>query len=351
MRKPYYPFIDYIRVSACFLVVLLHVSALKFYSFSPAWPVYVAFDALARMCVPLFFMISGFLLLDAPMRGIGAFYYSRFSRIFIPFAMLAFGFYFTPLNKTSPPLLYLAELLTRHLDYHLWYIYALTGIYLALPYFMILPRAPGGRRLLAIYAAIWFVAGICAPFVCALFGMANMFTAFNFQFFTGFMGYALCGWLLKQAHLPFRRGGRLLAASVFIAATCAIIAGTIWRSHSLGRPDELFFENLTPLVCLQAVSFFMLCSAIGKESKFIHDLSQKSFWIYLLHPYALRLGNRLVPLPQDLWALPAIPCYAIAIFLASYVLAIPMRRLEQTLLARLDALTGKQDKTATTRLP
>lgn len=62
--------LDCLRVLACFLVILLHVSAeyvidnIENYNFQ--FTVGNFFDSMSRICVPLFVMLSGAFLLENP---------------------------------------------------------------------------------------------------------------------------------------------------------------------------------------------------------------------------------------------------------------------------------------------
>ena len=96
-------FVDYIRVVACFLVMLVHASE-NFYGADPsglagdksmllceANRFWVAFydGGVARTCVPLFMVVSAFLLVPTkPGVTMGEFYKRRFKRILPP--MVAF---------------------------------------------------------------------------------------------------------------------------------------------------------------------------------------------------------------------------------------------------------------------
>src|SRR3990167_2341660 len=90
MNIKYYFYIDIIRSVAIFLVVLLHVSA-KFvtaYKNIPIdwWVVSNFYDSFSRQSIPLFLMISGFLILGSYKSDqLKIFVRKRFLKVFIPF--------------------------------------------------------------------------------------------------------------------------------------------------------------------------------------------------------------------------------------------------------------------------
>ena len=99
-------FVDYLRVVACFLVMLVHSSE-NFYAAdasglagnvsmlaNDANRFWVAFydGGVARTCVPLFMMVSAFLLVPMkPGATMAGFYKHRFLRILPPFVPFAAG--------------------------------------------------------------------------------------------------------------------------------------------------------------------------------------------------------------------------------------------------------------------
>ena len=152
------PWLDNIRVFACILVIASHIVGQFFVSppFTPdnetfAWSSF--YTVLVRVSIPLFFMISGALLL--PVRDTtGQFLKKRFTRVLFPFLLWS-AFYTVfpwsyetltgdsfhsvfPLSRVSPDLETMGtNLLLIPLKFsvgiHLWYLYVLMGLYLFLP--------------------------------------------------------------------------------------------------------------------------------------------------------------------------------------------------------------------------
>lgn len=352
----HYPCLDLIRVCACYLVIVLHVAAMQFERFFPAWPVALVFDSLARMSVPLFFMLSGFLLLDARIDRLSRFYYRRYLRILLPFAFVCLLYYFTPAYADFTPGAYLRHLAVHYVDYHLWYVYALIGIYLALPFFIRIAAGPDGPKLCLLYLAIWAAAFIITPALwegnpfapevaafqeahqdlASAYVISDLFSSFfmnwNLLFFYGFMGYLLIAGLLRRVFSRIGPGLGLCGLCVWLLATLAIIFLTWQASLATGAPTQRWFHNLSPFVALQAIAFFIFCCRFRRPSPLLRNLASKCYWIYLLHLLLLRLFNGLCPLPDDFRNLIAIPGYALAIFLTAWCAAIPLAAIERRLL-------------------
>lgn len=355
-NRPHFAFIDLIRVCACFLVILLHVSAIQFESFFPAWPTPLVYDSIARMAVPLFFMISGFLLLDEPVLPLASFYYKRYARILIPFSAVCVLYYFSSQYTGFSVPDYLIYISSHFVDYHLWYVYALSGLYLSVPFFSKIIHGADGAKLAWLYIGIWVASFIALPAITGyrqppaqiLALMASQpnhvsnyvlsevatsdFSGFGLLFYYGFMGYLICGWLIRKNLKKFTTPLYWLNFLVFICASAAIIMATWSRSIAMGRPDQAFFSGSSPFVLLQAISFFIFCSQFKSENWLIRDLSDKAYWIYLLHIILLRLFVGIQPLPIDYSNIACIPLYALIIFTTAYFAAIPLRALEERLL-------------------
>ena len=147
-------FVDYIRVVACFLVMLVHASE-NFYAadasglagnvsmlLNESNRFWVAFydGGVARTCVPLFMVVSAFLLVPLkPGTTMGAFYRKRFTRILPPMLFFMLVYTFLPLLwggiTCEQSLKDLARLPFNFpsMAGHLWFMYPLISLYIIIP--------------------------------------------------------------------------------------------------------------------------------------------------------------------------------------------------------------------------
>ncbi len=277
------------------------------------------------MCVPLFFMISGYLLFTKKEIPVFSFYRKRLFRILFPFFILCVIYFFIRNDSIT---LFITKIFQKKIEFHLWYVYAIVGLYLAVPFFKKLFDSEDGILLIKIYIVIWIISAIVYPTIYRYFKLEiPFFNNFNFNFFYGYMGYFLLGGLLRNH--TFAKKERIFAFIITIISTWLIYYFTKKYSYSLNKPNQLFFGNLSPFVFTQAVSFFIAL----KDSSFKHGLIQKisthSYWIYLIHVIVYRnilhIGSSsLVP-----YAWLKIPTYAFATFILCFLISIPLYRLEQ----------------------
>lgn len=154
MEKKQIVFIEYIRVVACFLVMLVHASE-NFYGADSSGLAgnvsmlanesnrfWVSFydGALSRICVPLFMVVSAFLLV--PMKEgmtMHSFYKRRFMRILPPFIIFQLLYTFIPAllgqwtwNEALDGL-WMLPFNFSPMAGHLWFMYPLISLYLIIP--------------------------------------------------------------------------------------------------------------------------------------------------------------------------------------------------------------------------
>ena len=90
-------YFDYLRVIAILGVLCIHVAApyVTMYLKLPniQWQASVVLNGLVRWCVPIFFMVSGALLLGRKEEPLTNFFKKRANRILIPFIIWSIGYY------------------------------------------------------------------------------------------------------------------------------------------------------------------------------------------------------------------------------------------------------------------
>lgn len=121
-----------LRVIACFMVIQLHVSAELFDVWDQKWWAGNVYDSLVRSSVPLFFMISGATLLPKQ-ESIRVFFSKRFIRVIPPLLFWSiFYLWWLSYNGVKTGNWALA-ILSGPTMFHLWYFYALIGLYAFVP--------------------------------------------------------------------------------------------------------------------------------------------------------------------------------------------------------------------------
>lgn len=158
--------LDLIRVVAIVLVLWQHASEYYYIGDNLSVihaniPLLTWMNSVARICVPLFVMISGYLLLPVS-TSTATFFRRRFTRILFPwvFWCVAYAVYFM-LRSGDGIATCIASVCRIPLNYgvevgHLWYIYMLIGVYLLAPIVSPWLRQCGKRELQG-YLALWML--------------------------------------------------------------------------------------------------------------------------------------------------------------------------------------------------
>ena len=271
--------VDFVRALGAFLVVLAHIQ----YSGAGSGLISISYYALTRIAVPLFFMVSGYLLLskNEPLLD---FFRKRALKVFVPFLIWSVIYLLWKEEALDKPLLeivkvYILKIIRGPRENHLWFFYELFGLYLFTPILRLYVQKAGVKDLL-YFCGIWFllvpVANLFYEFTPVKFG-------FSSQFLGGYIGYFIFGHL--AGGFQFEKSHKYMALILFIVGLMATIAGMYLRQYY--KSDTQYFEDyLSVNVVLMACSSFILIQGLAVSEKvyrFILPLGNASFGIYLAH--------------------------------------------------------------------
>jgi len=331
--------IDLVRVVAVFQVVLVHMSYVIFYKepvLSANWVAANFYDSFSRMGVPLFFMVSGYLLLGKNEPVID-FFRKRFVKVGIPalFWSVAYLIWSVEAYRDGSMTLFrimLSMLKTMYLgnvEIHLWFVYILIGIYLATPILRVFVSA-ASRQDLTYFIILWFVATPLLEVADRLLGFP---TALAIPVVAGYVGYFIMGYWLADVNLSVR--GKYLSMLGIIVAVIVTFVGTYLLSANAGPIDSYFYSYFSPPTVLASVCGYLLLKDLGRNMgcarEFVRVVSACSFGIFLIHIFTAdwfrtgRLGFRL-----NSWMAPSvymIPITSLAVFILSFGVVFLLRKI------------------------
>ncbi len=328
--------IDFIRVVAIFLVVVIHVAADLLYDWGKvpfsAWMTGNIYDSIARVSVPLLFMVSGALLLgkNEPMKD---FFLKRAMKLAIPFIVwsLVYLFWRCVVNESAcTNKIILRLFLLDGTYYHLWFLYALIGVYLITP--LLRPIAASApRSVLWYFMALWL---FFQPGMTLLEQAWDLRIGVSVPMATGFIGYFILGYLLSEVSLSPR--SIWIAFIVWLTGAFATAAGTYLMSLQVGEFSEFFYQYLSLNVMLASAGSFLLLKSLSGHKSLAHPVTLNlvkkaaaaSFGIYLIHVLVLDIIGGHIPLihfnvemGSPLWSIPLASVIAfVASFCAVYIL-------------------------------
>ena len=336
-------FVDYIRVVACFLVMLVHASE-NFYAAdasglagnvsmlaNEANRFWVAFydGTLARTCVPLFMVVSAFLLVPMkPGVTMHQFYKRRFLRILPPFIIFQLLYTFLPVWMGMWTMAEAWEGF-KNLPWnfspmggHLWFMYPLISLYLIIPVVSPwLERASAKDELtfIGIFAFSTLIPWLHRFVSVELWGECFWNGYTMLWYCSGYLGYLVLAHYIRR-HLQWSRGKRLWVGALSFLVGAVFTGWAFWWK---GVPGQLIetpllewsWEFCTPNVLLATFGAFLLFTCIEQKEapSLVTGLSKLSFGMYLMHLFFLAPiasyfvnGDQANPLIPVGLAIPAI---------------------------------------------
>lgn len=304
---------DRLRNLATFMVIVIHVSG----SVAQGNTEYDTFfwwsgniwDSWGRPAVPLFVMLSGFLLLGKDYE-LGYFLKRRFTRVVVPalFWMALYSFYNfkskgTPANLSEA----IRGIVERPVHYHLWFIYLIIGLYLVYPILRPWVRSAKERDFLYFFAC-WIIGTWVYKILWVFAGIS---LGVYFELFSNNCGYFVLGYYLgnktvrnaadnpeiawyHQHIAPWSFSGKQvvrLAVALIVAGAGATAVGTWWASKAYGGTfHTYFYDYLTPNCAIAAAGWFLLAKwAFNRPPlvEFEKELAAASFGIYFVHVFVI----------------------------------------------------------------
>lgn len=227
-------YLDFLRCLAIIFVIILHsiMAALEnpaFYQ-HPSWYLCMLVEPFDRTGVPLFFMISGFLLLSSPKtENLWEFYSRNIPKLVIPLTAWSLIYYVAEVCYRQHPIdLYdfLSRFLNQGVTYHMWFVYTLLGIYLLCPFLKRMVDQCTSRQLVFLWVLILFPTTLRPILNHILPVYIHLFN----PLLEGYIGYFLLGYLLGGAEFP--KASRVLIYLGGLAGYAACLLGNLAQASS-----------------------------------------------------------------------------------------------------------------------
>jgi len=314
--------VENMRVISVFAVIMLHVAAgfvggvgldhSQYGSFD--WWAGNIYDSIVRWCVPLFVMLSGYLLINKQ-ESDSDFFKKRLSRIFIPLVFWSLFFSgWTALKlvvKGKEADIY-SEILLGFISgqpyFHLWYIYMIPFLYLITPLLRtLLKESPiSNIKLLILFCFAFSVFNVLLDALS--YQNTSTFFGNNFLLYIGY--YLLGGYVAKyDVHVSVKWCGLIL-----LLAWAATATGSYFFTY------EYFYSYLSVNTVVASLCVFFIIRHYFDGNFSFGSAAACSFGVYLVHPVFLDLFS--VVLEDQVSSLIGvvlyIPVASVIIFLLSY---------------------------------
>lgn len=336
---------DVLKCICCICVIVIHtssqsISQLDVRSFN--WYCALFWGVLCRFAVPIFFMITGALLLDPAKKLTPWKIYQRyFFRILICllFWALMYELYFIAgywiLYRQFDPKWFAdafkSVFMFEH-HFHLYYLQVLLIFYILLP----IVRgfvASADRSTLRYALAVWAVLGLIFPYVFTFepfSKMTGILSEYPIHLTYSALGYGLLGYYLKTASL--RRWHLKYFVILFVIGFLGIYIPTVFQSHAQNGSYQGLLEAFTPPVALLSVGIYGIVTSLcdGKTERDLPKavwLSKASFCVYLVHHFFVMLIRTYLYTYYQTACLIVIPALTVVVLGASLLTYVILKRI------------------------
>lgn len=295
MDKKYFPYIDAVRVLSMFGIIILHSASygLRAYYYSKSWYALNLITSLCTCAVPLFFMISGALLLSGDKTDdIAYMLKKRLPRLVIPLLFWSFAcilrdyyYIYKNLHTFEPYKLWQTAIsvISDPVAVHLWFMYALIPLYLIAPF---IRKITADKKLTKYLLVLWLISCTFKTVYIAAPDGLKMYFDFSFtdklNYIDGFLGYFVLGAYLHTGNLRLKSHTVLI---ISILLTTVISAGTCYATYKNGSYSEIFKSYTSIWVIALSVVLYLGALNIKAIPQFfkgaVSYLSSISMGIYM----------------------------------------------------------------------
>lgn len=287
-QKREYSF-DILRVISMIMVIVIHVAnvysraygTINNFSFLGS----LIFNTISRISVPIFFMISGALLIERKFDKKK--YFTRLKKYLI--IIVIWDIIYLIWEKIYLGISYQAlyKLITKPYRAHLWFLYTIIALYALQPILkIILDKSNKIGKVILLF--LWFM--------LSSYSLINPHIAKSFTLFS-YIGYFVIGSYIYK-YMKEKQLKKYIPINIIIITLLLMISITLNYNKSIKKDTfyNLYFAYRTPFIILSSILFFIIIVSIFKDkepNKIIIKLSDCSLGVYLIHGIYLDLTKKI----------------------------------------------------------
>lgn len=291
--------IELLRIICCFAVIMIHVS--PEYSLTGAYNhTALILQSIVRAGLPIFFIISGYFLLNQPITSLRRFYVTRLPGVLIPFLIYGYLHYFMVHNVGGLPGSWRVFFHSRNIvdflglvlagpvvnykgfvSQHFWFVYWILGLYLVTPALKVLTDAIKREHA---WIAILILVGLHAY---------NLYVPNPPIFLPSvniWLLYYLIGGLIQRVD-----GQRFKVAAWVLIPVMYLATAEITRLNAAhGWPMNQYVEGVNMIVLTGAIFYSFKGIVVERGRAVLTSLSERTYGVYLTHIFIYYYFNNKV---------------------------------------------------------
>lgn len=325
--------LDLCRIFACLLILMIHAAADIYHALPLSGAAFFAvtfLSTLSRAGLPLFFMLTGTLLLSREKLDVKQNFRHRVLRYTGMYYLwsLLYALARTTSGGLEGPSDFLYAVIAGH--YHLWFLPAMVMVCLFLP---VVHAALHGRNLDGCYiVGLFLFLGVFLVNCNLTPDPAPVLYRFTQNFsldYLPYLGYSVWGWYLSKRE--YSRRTLLLAPLAFLAVTLAASVLNRWYSLYKNTADGWLFHFFSLPTFLQATAAYCFFLALKgraiRRVKLVTELSACTLGVYLLHPLMINVLERFRLSPTPSAPVSSLLVFYLALAAACFALTFLLRRI------------------------
>ncbi len=268
------------RILACFFVIFNHTGTRGFFLFSlyekssiQFW-VYLIISIFCKFSVPLFFMISGALMLNRPPEPLRKLWYKRILRIFLVLLFWSFFYYIVQLYQEKWDFdikTFILKLYDSNWNGSFWYLYAYIPMLMTLPFLQKFAKSMDKQDFIYLIILVFGFSSLLPIMQYVLWqGRHNLNGNFRIAWLcSNIFLYPCTGYFLENDLKNFWSKKRILILWLFNIVTISLSAYmTYLKSNVTGVLDESNSQDFyNTFVLINSIAIFVTCKWLVEKCK------------------------------------------------------------------------------------
>ena len=294
--------IEFIRIFAIFFTIMIHVSNVYIYNFEKIdnldFFISVIYNSFARICVPLFFMISGIFLIKQEYNKEK--YIKRIKKYI--FLLIVWSIIYYLINNNFNIINFSSTIVNSIVNAymtsrHLWFMYAIIGLYIALPFIQSMCKNLTKEQE-NIFIILWTIlSGSIVIFIplARIITKTNIDISYPIPIINSayYLGYFISGYIIYERLKEHKTNKKhnIFLILFYVLSSLIKALSTYFITIAQNKVFDTMMWYRSIFIVIASISIFSLI--IINESKIknpiILKLSKYSFGIYLIHMIFLKI--------------------------------------------------------------